>query len=181
MATIEMIGINPKYENLIKTKLRDADSYNTFMELVDVAKRDIINLHEIIEREGIRPDVMRGGRVFTPGNTNSDYMWYEMNTDPNNDFDGTMCPHPVPCNRLKDMANGVSAPRLTKYVNTGLMCRGHNELYEYYSAGGNRGASKYQTYYYWLPYDFFTTNDLSIKFSPHKHYECYEYQKTYTF
>ena len=162
----DVLGINPKYEKLINMKLNDADSYNTFMELVESAKSDILRVNERIKNEGIKPDVMRCGCVFTPGNTDTGYDLYKMNRDANMEYDGTICSSPKTCKWLKDMANGISAPRLTKYVNAGLMGRG-------------KGASK--QYYYYFPWDFFTTNDLSIKLSPNSEYEWTEFNKFYNF
>ena len=61
----DILGINPKYKKLIKTKLTDVDSYNTFMELVECAKSDIIHLYSI------KTDIMRDTNSFS---SNSYYL-----------------------------------------------------------------------------------------------------------
>ena len=161
MMANDILGINPKYKKLIKTKLTDVDSYNTFMELVECAKSDIIHLYSI------KTDIMRDTNSFS---SNSYYL-YKFNRDANMEYDGTMCPSPRTCKTLKEMVNGISAPRLTKYVNAGLMSRGHNEY----------PSSSKNNYYYYLPWDFFTTNDLSIKFSPNPDYEVIQCRNYYNF
>lgn len=140
----DMFGINPKYENLIETKLNDADSFHAFKTLVNTA---LDNLTKLVEGK-VRIGLIEPGMFI---------KYYDYNNDPHSYhrdvFEG-YAPHPCSAKLFNQKVGNIYAPaRLTKYVNNGLMRRG-------------KYGVKSETYSYYLPYDFFTTNNPAIKFVP---------------
>jgi hypothetical protein len=140
----DMFGINPKYERIIENKLNDADCYHAFQVLVNTALKNLI-----LEIEGKTPIRLIEPRMFG--------AYYEYNNDPHSYcrdvFEG-YAPHPCSAKQFNQKVGNIYAPaRLTKYVNNGLMKRG-------------KYGGKSETYCYYLPYDFFTTNNPEIKFVP---------------
>jgi len=140
----DMFGINPKYERIIENKLNDADGFNAFKVMVNTALENLTKEIEGKVRIGLIEPHMFG-------------KYYGYNNDPHNYhrdvFEG-YAPHPYSAKQLNQKIGNLYAPaRLTKYVNNGLMRRG-------------KYGVKSETYSYYLPYDFFTTNDPTIKFVP---------------
>ena len=140
----DMFGINPKYELIIENKLNYADGFKAFKVLVNTA---LDNLTKLIEGK------VRIG-LIEPGMFIKYYGYNDNPGDWNRDvFDG-YAPHPCSAREFNQKIGNLYAPaRLTKYVNNGLMRRG-------------KYGVKNETYSYYLPYDFFTTNDPTIKFVP---------------
>lgn len=144
----DMFGINPKYERIIETKLNDADCYHAFKVLVNMALDHIMKLTD----DNRRPDY-KDMRLFS--------KYYGYNDEPGNwnrdVFEG-YAPHPVLAKTLNERANLYAPARLTKYVRIGLLHRGNSPHYT--------SLKKNTPYAYYLPYDFFTTNNPTIKFVP---------------
>ena len=143
----DIFGINPKYERIIENKLNDADCYRAFKVLVNTTLKNLIE--EIEGKVRIR---LIEPRMFG--------AYYEYNNDPHSRrrdvFEGYA---PCPCSAKQlnqKIGNLYASARLTKYVNNGLMKRG-----KYPTTRKTEGS-----YYYYLPYDFFTTNNPEIKFVP---------------
>ena len=149
----DIIGVNPKYMKLIETKLNDSESYNTYIELVNYAYEQLKHLIKCL------PDNRKYGLWRDrddPGCFRDDLFMPGRNKDTKRD--GSWQPHAIDCAELKNVVSGISGPRLTKYVNMGLMKR-------------YKGYGKNNKYRYYFPYDFFTTNDMSIRFTPNLGYE----------
>lgn len=143
----DMFGINPKYERIIDSKLNDADSFHAFKTLVNTALKNLV-----LEIEGKVAIRLIEPRMFR--------AYYDYNNDPHSYcrdvFEG-YAPHPCSAREFNQKIGNLYAPaRLTKYVNNGLMRRG-----KYPTMKKTEGS-----YYYYLPYDFFTTNNPAIKFVP---------------
>lgn len=143
----DMFGINPKYERIIENKLNDADSFHAFKTLVNTA---LDNLTKLVEGK-VRIGLIEPGMFI---------KYYGYNNNPgdwNRDVFEGYAPHPCSAREFNQKIGNLYAPaRLTKYVNNGLMRRG-----KYPTMKKTEGS-----YYYYLPYDFFTTNNPAIKFVP---------------
>lgn len=139
----DTFGVNSKYEHIISSKLNDDDSYNAFKVLVNTA---IKNLTDLIEGK-IRIGLIEPGMYYKYYGYDKDYP-----NDCRNVFEG-YAPYPCSSKELNQkIGNLYAASRLTKYVNIGLLQRCK--------------YSTKDTYFYYLPYDFFTTNNPIIRFVP---------------
>jgi len=140
----DMFGINPKYECIIESKLNNRDCYHAFQVLVNTALKNLLEEIEGKTRIGLIEPRLFGkfyGYNNIPGNYYRDV------------FEG-YAPYPCSARELNQkIGNLYASARLTKYVNMGLMKRG-------------KRSSNSKTYSYYLPYDFFTTNNPEIKFVP---------------
>ena len=140
----DMFGINPKYERIIENKLNDADSFHAFKTLVNTA---LDNLTKLIEGK-VRIGLIEPGMFI---------KYYGYNNNPgdwNRDVFEGYAPRTFSASVLNQKVGNIYASaRLTKYVRDGLMKRG-------------KYGVKNENYSYYLPYDFFTTNNPAIKFVP---------------
>ena len=141
----DMFGINPKYEKLIETKLNDTDSFHAFKVLVNRALKNLV-----LEIEGKVSVRLIEPRMFVSwGKYRNPDILKNLDTDV---FE-TYTPYAWPSKILNQkIGNIYPSARLTKYVKIGLMKRGK--------------YSNDTTYSYYLPYDFFITNNPTIKFVP---------------
>lgn len=130
----DSIGINPKYQKIIDTKLNDADSYNDFSLLVNIA------IESFMSERAKKGDLGCWAHQ----------CFYSYNKD------GSISPYPTTTAKLSNFKT-ISGSRMMKYVRAGLM-----------KSQKTRGRNNNRVNAYFLPYDFFTTNDLKIRFVPYQ-------------
>ena len=153
----DIFGVNNKYGYIIQTKLNDNESYNAFKVLINIA---LDNLTDLMGGK-IRIGLIEPGMYYKYYGYNKDYP-----VDYQNVFEG-YAPRTVMSKDLNQCARLFPAARLTKFVNLGLLNRYKN--------------SDKDPYLYYLPYDFFITNNLMIKFVPNDVERTYLHTVRYNF